>query len=87
MIIKGYRCRGCVKMCMSLCTWEVLSIPPMSGIYPHSIISVNNEGALRLDFTAIYVAVAVGGCSHPNPVIHGRRRGYQLHRRQTQYRM
>ena len=54
---------------------------------PHSIIGVSNEGALGLNFTAIYVVVTVGGCSHPKPVIHGRRRGYQLHRRQTQYRM
>ncbi len=36
---------------------------------PHSKISVNNEGALGLDFTAIYVVVTVGGCSHLNPVI------------------
>jgi hypothetical protein len=54
---------------------------------PHSKIGVNSEGAHRLNFTAIYVAVTVGGYSHPKPVIHGRRRGYQLHRRQTQYRM
>jgi hypothetical protein len=37
--------------------------------YPHSIIGVNSEGARRLDFTAIYVVVTVGGCSHPKPVI------------------
>ena len=42
--------------------WEVLSIPPMSGM-------TLTEGTLRLDFTAIYVVVTVGGCSNPKPVI------------------
>ena len=54
---------------------------------PHSKIDVSSEGAHRLNFTVIYVAVTVGGCSHSKPVRHGRRREYQLHRRQTQYRM
>jgi len=36
---------------------------------PHSKIGVSNEGALGLDFTAIYVVVTVGGCSHPKHVI------------------
>ena len=53
----------------------------------HSKIDVNREGARRLNFTVIYVAVTVGGCSHSKPVRHGRRREYQLHRRQTQYGM
>ncbi len=55
---------------------------------PYSKIDVNSEGARRLNFTVIYVAVTAGGCSHSRPVIHGRRREYQPHRRQTQqYRM
>ena len=57
---------------MSVYTWEVLSIPPMS----HSKISVNNEGALGLDFTAIYKVVTVGECSHPKKnVIHNGEEG------------
>ena len=36
---------------------------------PHSKIGVSNEGALGLDFTAIYVVVTVAGCSHPKHVI------------------
>ena len=36
---------------------------------PHSKIGVSNEGALGLDFTAIYVVVTVGESSHPKPVI------------------
>ena len=55
---------------------------------PHSKIDVNSEGAHRLNFNVIYVAVTAGGCSHSKPVSrHGRRREYQLHRRHTQYRM